>query len=78
MSIHWSLSFLEQLLPPELFARINEAQGDPTLPMEEDIMPLVNGLNGKLIKNLVTPRTIRVSRRKMRALCSQGLNIQVS
>ena len=77
MGIHWSLSFLQELLPPDLWARISEAQSDPSLPAAEDLVPMVNGLNGNLIKYIPTPKAIRVSRRKMRAFCSQGLDIQV-
>ena len=77
MLIHWSLSFLQELLPPDLWARIQEAQVDPSLPVMEDRIPMINGLNGEVIKYIDTPKSIRVSRRKMRAFCSQGLDIQV-
>ena len=77
MGIHWSLPFLEKLLPADLLARISDAQSDPSLPVEEDFVPMINGLNGRVIKNIAVPRSLRVSRRKMRAFCSQGLDIQV-
>ncbi|MCJ1250307.1 hypothetical protein MMC30_007533 [Trapelia coarctata] len=77
MGIHWSLPLLEALLPDDLNDRLNEAQNDPFLeaPLQDEL-PLINGLTGKVMKALPIPRTIRVSRRKMRAFCTQGLDVQ--
>ena len=78
MGIHWSLPLLEALLPDDLNARLKEAQNDPFLEVPlQDKIPIVNGLTGKLLKALPVPKTIRVSRRKMRAFCTQGLDVQV-
>jgi hypothetical protein len=77
MGIHWSLPQLEALLPPNLVSRLKEAQSDPFLdPPEQDVMKIYNGLDGSVMKALPIPRTIRVSRRKMRALCSQGIDVK--
>ena len=40
-------------------------------------MKVYNGLDGSLLKALPLPRTIRVSRRKLRTLCSQGIDVKV-
>ena len=79
MGIHWSLPLLESLLPEDLTARLKEAYNDPFVetPLQDEI-PIYNGLTGKIMKALPIPRTIRVSRRKMRAFCSQGIDVQVS
>jgi hypothetical protein len=78
MGIHWSLPQLESLLPPDLKGRLKEAQNDPFLDApDQDVMKVYNGLDGSLLKALPLPRTIRVSRRKLRTLCSQGIDVKV-
>jgi hypothetical protein len=78
MAIHWSLPQLEAPLPSELRARLKEAQNDPFWDApEEDFFKLCDGLDGTVLKALPIPKTIRVSRRKMRALCSEGIDVQV-
>jgi hypothetical protein len=77
MGIHWSLPQLEALLPPDLRMRLKEAQNDPFLDApDKDDMIIYNGLDGTILRALPIPRTIRVSRRKMRAFCSQGINVK--
>jgi hypothetical protein len=78
MGIHWSLPQLESLLPPELKARLKEAQNDPFLEApDQDVMKVYNCLDESLLKALPLPRTIRVSRRKLRTLCLQGIDVKV-
>lgn len=77
MGIHWSLPQLEALLPPDLRIRLKETQNDPFLDAEEqDEMRIYNGLDGTILKALPIPRTIRVSRRKLRSFCSQGIDVK--
>ncbi|KAI9720895.1 MAG: hypothetical protein M1812_002734 [Candelaria pacifica] len=77
MAIHWSLAQLEALLPDHLVARLDEAKNDPSYATrDEDIMPIVNGETGELMKNVPLPRAIRVSRRKLRAFCSQEIDVE--
>jgi hypothetical protein len=78
MGIHWALPQLEALLPVDLKARLKEAQNDPFLDApEQDLLKLWNGMDGSILKALPLPRTIRVSRRKLRALCRQDIDIKV-
>jgi hypothetical protein len=78
MGIHWALPQLEALLPPDLAVRLKEAQNDPFWEApEKDTFKIYNGLDGEVLKALPLPRTIRVSRRKMRAFCSQGIDVKV-
>jgi hypothetical protein len=78
MGIHWSLLQLEALLPPRLKGRLKEAQNDPFWEApDEDFFKLYNGLDRTVLKALPLPKTIRVSRRKMRAFCSQGIDMKV-
>jgi hypothetical protein len=77
MGIHWSLPQLEALLPLDLRIRLKEAQNDSFLDApDHDDMIIYNGLDGTILKALPIPRTIRVSRRKMRAFCSQGIDVK--
>lgn len=79
MGIHWSLPQLESLLPPDLKERLKEAQNDPFLDApDQDVVNVYNSLDGSVLKALPLPRMIRVSRRKMRAFCTQGIDVKVS
>lgn len=80
MSIHWSRVMLDALLPADLLARIPEAQVDPSFNStnaEGYTVPFYNGKTGDHIVELPMKNSVRVSRRKMRALCSEGIDIQV-
>jgi hypothetical protein len=78
MSIHWSLPMLKSLLPEELFARMRTVQANPHIEYKNEVMRLYNGNDGKILKEIPTPGVIRVSRKKLRALCSEGLDVIVS
>src|SRR5438045_1484537 len=78
MGIHWSLPLLEALLPRDLALRLKEAQNDSFWEApEHDTLNVYSGLDGKVLKALPLSRIIRVSRRKMRALCSEGIDVKV-
>jgi hypothetical protein len=80
MSIHWSRPLLKTLLPDELHDKIRDAQVDPTYDTsntEGYAVPFYNGKTGEHIVDIPMVNSIRVSRRKMRALCAEGINIQV-
>lgn len=79
MSIHWSRPLLEHLLPEELLARLKEAAVDPSFDSSAEggySVPFYNGKTGEHIINIPMKNAIRVSRRKMRSLCSEGLDIK--
>lgn len=79
MGVHWALPMMENLLPDDLTARLKEAQTDPSLDApEKDSLPIYNGLTGEIMRSIPVPRNIRVSRRKLRAFCSQGIDVHVS
>lgn len=79
MGIHWAIPMLKNLLPEDLFARLNEAQNDPSLkPQPQDVFRMYDGRSGEILKELPVPGMIRVSRRKMRAFCSQRIDVQAS
>jgi hypothetical protein len=80
MSIHWSRPMLDGLLPSDLLARLSEAQVDPSFDStkaEGYTVPFYNGKTGEHIVEIPMKNSVRVSRRKMRALCSEGIDIKV-
>ncbi|KAI9809365.1 MAG: hypothetical protein M1827_006877 [Pycnora praestabilis] len=77
VSIHWSLPLLEHILPDDLRPRLQSTQNDPFYNTPEwDIIPIYNGETGECMKEIPLPRTIRCSRRKLRALCAEGIDVQ--
>lgn len=81
MSIHWSRPLLNELLPDGLLNKIQNAQVDPTYDTSNPkgyVVPFYNGKTGDHIVDIPMPNAIRVSRRKMRALCAEGIDIEVS
>jgi hypothetical protein len=80
MSIHWSRPLLKELLPNEILDKIRDAQVDPaydTFNPKGYVVPFYNGKTGAHIVDIPMVNAIRVSRRKMRALCAEGIDIQV-
>ncbi len=80
MSIHWSRPLLKTLLPDNLLDKIRDAQVDPTYDTSNPkgyAVPFYNGKTGEHIVDIPMVNAIRVSRRKMRALCAEGINIEV-
>lgn len=81
MSIHWSRLLLNELLPDELLSKMRDAQVDPSYDTSDPkgyVVPFYNGKTGDHIVDIPMPNAIRVSRRKMRALCAEGIDVQVS
>jgi len=78
MSVQWGLPLLKDCLPPELFDRVYTAANDTTFePPDPGILPTWNGQTGELLKNVPLLRMYRVSRRRFRSLCSEGIDVQV-
>jgi hypothetical protein len=80
MSIHWSRPLLQSLLPDALHSKLREAQVDPSYDTENVkgyVVPFYNGKTGEHIVDIPMVNAIRVSRRKMRALCAEGIDVQV-
>lgn len=79
-SIHWGLPLLEGLLPAQIVARIaTDGAADPSLNYDEppnNGAYIFDGVSGDVLKDLtVSGRIVRVSRQKLRALCSEGINV---
>ncbi|OAK96925.1 FAD/NAD(P)-binding domain-containing protein [Phaeosphaeriaceae sp. SRC1lsM3a] len=77
MTLHWGASHISSCLPAELAARFHEAYADPNLPDGKVTgLPVYNGKTGELIMEMGADKPVRVSRRKMRGLCGEGVEVQ--
>jgi 2-polyprenyl-6-methoxyphenol hydroxylase-like FAD-dependent oxidoreductase len=76
LAIHWSISILKKLLPPELFNRLIEAQCDSALDRGADeTIEIRNSGTGDVLKVIPTPYMKRVSRRKLRSLLAERIDV---
>lgn len=77
MTLHWGSEHIAKCLPPELVERMTEAYADPTLsPDAVTGLPIYNGKTGELVMEMKAEQPCRVSRKKMRNLFAEGLEIQ--
>ncbi|KAJ4353051.1 hypothetical protein N0V95_003704 [Ascochyta clinopodiicola] len=77
MTLHWGSSHMASCLPEDLAARFYEAYADPSLkPDAVTGLPIFNGKTGDLIVEMGADHPVRVSRKKMRNLFSEGLDVQ--
>ena len=77
MTLHWGSTHIASCLPEELAARFHEAYADPTMkPDEISGLPIHNGKTGDLILIMGAENAIRVSRKKMRNLFTEGIDVQ--
>lgn len=78
MSIQWGLPLLRHCLPDSLFDRLKTAANDPSfVPPDPGVLPTWNGKTGELLKDVPLLRMYRVSRRKFRNLCAEGIPVEV-
>lgn len=76
--IYWAQSRLDECLSDEIKAKIVDAQTDPSLrPTEDSVLPLYNGQTGELLKNIPSPWSLRIHRRRWLKLLSTDVDIQV-
>src|SRR5213078_3167991 len=69
---------LADVLPKSLFDRVYTAANDPYFtPPDPGFLPTWNGRTGEHIKDIPLLRMYRVSRRRFRALCSEGIDVEV-
>ena len=79
MTLHWGKDHLAECLPQPLIDRLQSIRADQYFvpsPDQSDI-PMYNGKTGDLLTKLKADNPVRVSRRKMRVLFAEGLDIQV-
>jgi hypothetical protein len=77
MTLHWGSSHISSCLPDDLVARFSEAYADPTSnPSDVTGLPVYNGKTGEFIIAMAAEKPCRVSRKKMRNLFSEGLDVR--
>ncbi|KAJ4377550.1 hypothetical protein N0V83_000375 [Neocucurbitaria cava] len=77
MTLHWGSNHIASCLPPELVERFNEAYADPLQkPDAATGLPIHNGKTGELIMEMAAEKPYRVSRKKMRNLFKEGIDVQ--
>jgi len=76
MAIHWALPLLKDILPEEVFAKMNTIACNPVLGVHSGLYPIINGDTGDLLTGVPYENGLRVPRSKMRALCGEGIDVQ--
>ncbi|KAF1850080.1 FAD/NAD(P)-binding domain-containing protein [Cucurbitaria berberidis CBS 394.84] len=77
MTLHWGSTHIASCLPPELVERFHEAYADPSqAPDAATGLPIRNGKTGELIMEMKAEKPYRVSRKKMRNLFKEGIDVQ--
>ncbi|KAE9367051.1 FAD/NAD(P)-binding domain-containing protein [Stipitochalara longipes BDJ] len=77
LAINYASHDLETLLPSCLYSRLREAYTDPHHDYTGmNYTPMYNGGTGEKIYDMVHRELILVSRRRMRKLCSEGLEVR--
>ena len=79
MAIHWSLDRLEKILPPAIYENMAKASCNPAIPIEAGgNYPIIQAETGDLLAGVPYKKGLRVPRSKMRALCGENIDVQVS
>jgi hypothetical protein len=78
MSLHWGVDFLLQCLPTELKVRLKEITVDPFYNGSDEGYPFCNGRAGEVLRVVPSSASLRVSRKKIRVLLSEGIDFRVS
>ncbi|KAJ6023972.1 hypothetical protein N7540_004769 [Penicillium herquei] len=76
MAIHWSLPLLAEILPTEVRAKLATIACNPVAGIHSGLYPIIHGETGDLITGVPYKDGLRVPRSKMRALCSEGIDVQ--
>lgn len=78
MSLHWGGEFLTKALPPDLQGRSDEINTDPKHDTTNDPGFInCNGETAEMILMMAGMKPRRVSRRKLKTLMSEQLDIEV-
>lgn len=80
MSLHWGTGPIQSVLPSKLQARIKEAANDPFYDPPENglTLPQYAGHSGELLNITQMPKgSLRVTRKKLRELFNEGIEINV-
>ena len=76
-SLHWAVPTLKSLVSTELFSRIDSTQVDPhQQPLETEILNMVNGATGEVLRSIPIPASYRMRRSKLKALLAEGIDVR--
>ncbi|KAH7327348.1 hypothetical protein BKA65DRAFT_66354 [Rhexocercosporidium sp. MPI-PUGE-AT-0058] len=76
LNLHSASSDLRKLLTPDLYLRLREAYTDPNHIWKDlEYTPWYNSMTGEIIHRVPRTDTINISRRRMRKLCSEGIEV---
>ena len=77
MGLLWAASALEELVPLEIFARIQSTQVDPYNPVKDvETLRFINGQTGDIMGRIEVQKFYRLRRDKFRAILMEGLDIR--
>lgn len=78
MLVHWAMPIFERLVPEHILKDFNDALCNPHLEFNAEIekLPCYNGITGDLLFASPVPGSRRVSRRRLRALLAQDVDIK--
>lgn len=76
--IHWALPLFYSLLPPSILANFDKAICNPHLNFDDwaETLPMYNGETGDLIFKSAVPGSRRITRRGLREVLAEGLEVQ--
>lgn len=77
MALHWGMDFLLPCIPEALGAKLKSALVNPAYDRIDEGYPFCNGVTGELLKMVPAPSPHRFSRRKLRELLAEGIDVTV-
>ncbi|KAJ4395721.1 hypothetical protein N0V85_006450 [Neurospora sp. IMI 360204] len=77
IALHWALPLFSSLLPSSILSQFDKAICNPHLQFDEwaETLPMYNGETGDIIFTSAVPGTRRITRRGLREVLSEGLDI---
>jgi len=75
MTLHFGQEYLSKCIPPELMSRLSETCCDPFFSEKLNSWPMYNAQTGEKLFDMPGFNPLRVSRRKLRALLSEGIEV---
>lgn len=77
MAIHWALPLLDDIMPKEVLDGLSGIACNPVAGIHSGLYPIIHGETGDLITGVPYTNGLRVPRSRMRALCAEGINVEV-
>lgn len=80
MLLHWGAQHIFRCLPEEFQGRLRKIRCNEyydATPGVDDFLPCYNGETGELLYRIHADKPVRVSRKKMRELLREGIDVHV-